>query len=76
MTLLEKNYHNSDGCRSHPIVFLYHVFETKNKNENMEYHDTIISWALSLVVNDLCFGNQGSWFQSGCYLCEEVSCLQ
>ena len=33
-------------------------------------------WARSLVVSDLRPETKGSWFESGCQLCAEVSSLQ
>ena len=44
MTFLKKNYYNSDGSPSHTIVLSYQCFYNKNKDENTEYHGTIISF--------------------------------
>ena len=44
MTLSKKIYHNSDGSSSHQLVLSYRYFSTNNKNENMEYYASFISF--------------------------------
>ena len=44
MTLSKEIYHDSGGSGSHQLVLSYRYFSTNNKNENMEYYGSFISF--------------------------------